>query len=226
MTMDMPAQMLDTKKNTGRYWEYHSGCSFEGAMVNKRAQGRLVQRGQDHAQDGQGQGHLDHDVADLLQAQPFEQGGREFDEQHGQVEHDAQTHLEEQGRGALLDEDGVGQPPGTADVVAQGEDHQGVAQEGGQDGRGGPRRGIFSVRRGSRRRRWCIRPRPRATPHIRSKPIQMPHGLFWSRLVTAPRPPVKRITVTTRPAMRMTVAIRLNGVKRDFFATAVVSTDI
>ncbi len=35
MTMDIPANMLETKKYTGRYEEYHRGCSFDGAIRNR-----------------------------------------------------------------------------------------------------------------------------------------------------------------------------------------------
>ena len=33
--MDMPAKMLEIKKYTGRYPEYHRGWSLDGAIMNK-----------------------------------------------------------------------------------------------------------------------------------------------------------------------------------------------
>ncbi len=65
-------------------------------------------------------------------------------------------------------------------------------------------------------------PAARATPQSRSKPIQMPHGLLSSRLVTAARPPVKRITVRYAPMSRTIPAKMLNGVNRVFLVSEVI----
>ncbi len=69
--------------------------------------------------------------------------GSPLDEEGDQIEQDAQAHFEEHRGGAGLHEDGIGQPPGPAHVVMQGEDHQGVAQEGGEDRR--PHRGVITL---------------------------------------------------------------------------------
>jgi hypothetical protein len=59
-----------------------------------------------------------------------------------QVKGHAGGHLKEQGGGAALHDERVGQAPGTAHIVVQGQNDQGVAQKPGQDGR--PDRGMVA----------------------------------------------------------------------------------
>ena len=99
------------------------------------AQRGLVQGGQHHAEDRQQHGQFDHDTAGALEPQPLQGCRRKFDEEHGQVKGHAGGHLKEQGGGAALHDERVGQAPGTAHVVVQGQNHQGVTQKTGQDGR-------------------------------------------------------------------------------------------
>ncbi len=77
------------------------------------------------------------------ETEPFQSGRRPLDEKGDQIEEDAQAHFEEHRGGAGLHEDGIGQPPGPAHIVIQSEDHQGVAQEGGEDRR--PDRGMITL---------------------------------------------------------------------------------
>ncbi len=99
--------------------------------------------GEDDAEDGEGQGHLDDDVPGFPEAQPLKGGRHPLDKEGDQIKKDAQAHFKEHGGGTGLDKDGIRQPPGTADVVMQGKDDQGIAQEGGEDGR--PHRGMKAL---------------------------------------------------------------------------------
>src|SRR6266567_1078737 len=59
-------------------------------------------------------------------------------------------------------------------------------------------------------------PAASATPHIMSKPIQRPQGVFWVRLVVAPRPQPNRHTNMAPQATQSRAARMSSGVSSDF----------
>ena len=134
--------MEETKKKTGMIRRIPERVELGRRYEIEGAQGTLVHGGQDHAEDGQGQGHFHNEVPGFPESEPFKGGRHPFDKQGDEIEEDAQAHFEEHRGGAGLDKDGVREPPGPADVVVQGKDDQGIAQEGGEDG--GPDRGMIA----------------------------------------------------------------------------------
>ncbi|MPL86919.1 hypothetical protein SDC9_32906 [bioreactor metagenome] len=127
------------KEEHGHEGRVPQGEDLAGGDQVERTQRGLVQGGQGHAEDGQRNGALDHDLANLDEpgvaaGHPFQRGHREFDEQHGNVGCHAQAHFKQNGGGAG-EEEHEGQTQRMAQIVQQGDNHEGVAQKGCGDGR-------------------------------------------------------------------------------------------
>ncbi len=74
------------------------------------------------------------DPGGRVEAEIFENNGREFHRKHGGVEHHAPGHLEHDGVRVPVN-DGMPDAPGLAQIEHQGHDHESVTQEAREDRR-------------------------------------------------------------------------------------------